>query len=330
MSTKKLDWTRLLIPIAIVFAIVCVLLAKTFTWSEEPVIVELKWLHQTQFAGYYVAEKEGYYNKAGLRVDIHQKNPEINNIESVVEGESQFAVISANELLKAIDEKQPIIAIAALYQKSPSVIVSLKEKNIKTPEDFKDKKLGIVSDTLENRLIYTSLAKTIPSNNFSFISTGFSQIKFLESGQADAVSLYRISELQKLKLNIDKYNIIYPENYGRKLYDDILITNTNFLKDNPKTVEKFVKATLKGWQEAINNPEKATQISLNYMPKKNQNHDYQKNMLVESIELMKTNDKLKIGSMSEQSWQEQITYLKNAGLISQLNPKDVFTNEFVK
>ncbi len=332
MDIPKFDLSKHIIPLAIIFVIACFYLVNFFNPKPVRVNLELKWLHQAQFAGYYVADNNNFYANVGLDVDIHQKNSEINNIDEVSEGKSEFAIVSGSDFLKAVYDGRPIIAVAALFQYSPAAIASLKESNIKEPKDFNGKNLGLVSDTQENELLYKSLLKNtnINKDNLTFTSTGFKQVEYLLDKKVDTVALYRISGLNDLDARTKSYNVILPEDYGYKLYDDILITNKNFLDKNEHIVKKFVSASMKGWKEAIKNPEKTTEITLKYINQKKTNSDQQKKMLLQSIPLIKPKNVTIIGSMNDSQWQKQIDLLKEVDLIGYIDPKNIYTNKYLE
>ena len=114
MKLKKYEPINYLIPLSVVFVMAYILISTQLFKESTVINIGLKWLHQSQFAGYYVAEKEGYYKQNNIQVNFYQRNPEENNVDQVVSGKLHFAIVSSGELLKAIDSNKPVIAILAL------------------------------------------------------------------------------------------------------------------------------------------------------------------------------------------------------------------------
>ena len=180
--------------------------------------------------------------------------------------------------------------------------------------------------------MYTALAKDsgIDPKTLRFTSTGFNQIEFLLTKKVDAVSLYRTSGLPELLKQPQEYNIIYPENFGYNSYDDILITNTNFLENNKEIVKKFVKASASGWDTTIKHPEIGISSTLSYMDSNTGHKETQQNVLKQSIPLIKESPEAIIGKMSDIRWQEQANLLSNEGIIKKQDISNVFTNKYLE
>ena len=100
--------------------------------ENDKVTLQLKWFHQFQFAGYYAAKEKGFYNDLGLDVDIKEKELSINNIEQVINGDSEYGIAdSVLVLYRAKNES--VIIVSPIFQHSPSVLISLKKAVLKVP-----------------------------------------------------------------------------------------------------------------------------------------------------------------------------------------------------
>ncbi|NOR57810.1 MAG: diguanylate cyclase [Sulfurimonas sp.] len=217
--------------------------------ANEKVVLQLKWLHQFQFAGYYAAKEKGFYDELGLDVEIRERDRTKNNIEQVINGEAEYGV-SDSVLLLYKAKKEPITIVTPIFQHSPGVILTLKSSGIDSPYKLNNKKLmfykkdtdgfGILS-MLENIGATPNLARFKDKENYTS----------LINHKVDAYAGYLTNEPFYFKEKGIDINIIRPANYGLDLYGDMLFTNMQEAKKHPKRVEKFKKATIKGWYYAL-------------------------------------------------------------------------------
>ena len=102
------------------------LLLFTHSFSQEKITLQLKWLHQFQFAGYYAAKEKGFYDEVGLDVEIKQRDLKYNNIDEVINGNAQYGVADSILILYRL-KQQPVVIVSPIFQHSPSVFISLKK-----------------------------------------------------------------------------------------------------------------------------------------------------------------------------------------------------------
>ncbi|MFK5926371.1 MAG: ABC transporter substrate-binding protein, partial [Desulfuromusa sp.] len=108
--------------------------------AAEKVVLQLSWHHQFQFAGYYMAQVQGYYRDAGLNVEILDVTNGENPVTEVISGRADFG-ISGTGLLVERSLGKPVVAIAAIFQHSPTVFLTLKQSDINKPADLSGKKV---------------------------------------------------------------------------------------------------------------------------------------------------------------------------------------------
>jgi polar amino acid transport system substrate-binding protein len=217
--------------------------------ANEKVVLQLKWLHQFQFAGYYAAKEKGFYDELGLDVEIRERDRTKNNIEQVINGEAEYGIADSVLLLYKA-KKQPITIVTPIFQHSASVILTLKSSGIDSPYKLNNKNLmfykkdtdgfGILS-MLENISVVPILDRVKERKDYTS----------LINNEFDAYSGYLTNEPFYFKERGIDINIINPANYGLDLYGDMLFTNMKEAKEHPKRVEKFKKATIKGWYYAL-------------------------------------------------------------------------------
>lgn len=227
-------------------------------FANEKVSLQLKWLHQFQFAGYYMAKEKGFYDEVGLDVEIKQRDLTKNNIEQVINKESQYGIADSILLLYKA-KKEPIVIVSPIFQHSAGVILTLKDSNIKGPYDLDNKKLTFYKKDTDG---FAILALLKSANVDPLINRKKERLSYLDlvNRKVDAYSAYITNEAFYLKqLGVD-FNIINPSNYGFDFYGDMIFTNKEEAQNNPTRVENFKKASLKGWEYALNNKEETIQL----------------------------------------------------------------------
>src|SRR6202048_1752541 len=128
-------------------------------WAEEAVTVRLKWFHQAQFAGFYVAKEHDFYKSAGLNVDIQPGGPDFPAIQMVTGGNEQFGVTGADQGLIPRSKGFPVVALAVIFRRNPFVLFSLAKSGIKTPADYVGKNIGVKIGGNEELIYRAVLAK---------------------------------------------------------------------------------------------------------------------------------------------------------------------------
>ncbi len=225
--------------------------------KQQTVSLQLLWKHQFQFAGYYIAQEKGFYTEENLDVDIREYQHGIDIVESVVNDETTFAVGRSSIIVRKA-HGAPISALFATFQKSPLML--LTRGDIKKPEDLKGKRLMLTSDALDVVEIQAMLIKAgVTSDDYVQQSHSF-QISDLISKKTDVMGAYISNEpYQMLSKNLP-FATIHPADYGFDMYNDILFTHSNTVKEKPLLTEKFFRSSIKGWQYAFENIEETAQI----------------------------------------------------------------------
>ena len=209
-----------------------------------------------------MAKEKGFYKDAGLDVEIREFNNEVNVIDDVVKGKSVFGVGYSSLIYEKANTKE-IVLLSAMAQSSPNVLVSLQSSNIKSIKDFKNKKVALSSSSLHNASFISMLqSKNISFKDMKIIEPTFDVAELL-SGKVDLAFYYVSNELFYLEKKGVKYTVWNPKDYGFDFYSDILFTSSSELNTNPKVVENFTKASLKGWEYAYSHINETVEIILN-------------------------------------------------------------------
>lgn len=273
--------------------------------GKEPVLgevdVQLKWVHQAQFAGFYAADKEGLYAEENLEVSLipgglHLTPAEI--IEDLVEGETDFAIVGGDQHLAARFRGEPVVAIAVIFQKNPYVYASLPGSGIQRPRDLVGKKVMVPSDA---EVIHQALLRKLGLDPESVDRVSYQRdVAPLLSGEIDAQLVYRTGLGLAFDETEEALNWIWVEDYGIQFYADTLVTSEALIERNPELVEGFLRATIKGWRYVIENPERGVELTLQYDP--DLTYERQARMVEAQTPLIHTGD-VKIGWMERKVWE---------------------------
>ena len=223
------------------------------------VTIQLSWFDQFQFAGYYMAKEQGFYKDAGLDVQILPFSLGMNIPKMVNDGDVDFAIGRENLILEKA--KYPkIIALAAIFQATPLVLLTTKDSGIDSFNKFENKKLMRTKDDGSEVSIKAMLASSkIDVKSITQVEHSHNIYDLIEK-RVDIISAYTSKAPYILQKEQIKYNIFYPKDYGFDMYSDFLITNIDKYNNDYNIVEKFKKASLKGWEYAYNNIEKSVDI----------------------------------------------------------------------
>lgn len=264
------------------------------------VAVKLKWVHQAQFAGNYVAKEKGFYEDEGLNVTLQPFSFDDPTIDAVANGEATFGITGADELVLARSKGIPIKAFALIYQINPVCAYSLKENNITKPQDFMGKTVGLEQGTNVDTLYYVMMSRLdIDRSNINEIPIGYDATELLE-GKTDVSTGYIINEPQQVIEAGKEVDTILMADYGANMYADVLFATEETINNRPEEVQKFLNATVKGWQYAMENVDEAVDITILYTTDRTKNHE--KYMLEKSIPLINKGD-APIGWMTKEGWE---------------------------
>jgi NitT/TauT family transport system substrate-binding protein len=256
--------------------------------ESNKVSVRLKWAYQAQFAGYLVAEKQGFYKEEGLDVAILPAGPDIKSFMTVANGTDQFGVAMPNQIISARSNGVPLTIIAQIMQDSPYRYVLKKENRIDSLQQLRGKKIGLWLKADEAEFLAMLKKANMSLKDVQVIPQEYTVAPFLENKYVlSAVTVYNeINQIRSNGYEGDKLQVLSPKDFGTAFLGDMLFCKQEYLDKNPETVRKFLAATLKGWQYTVQNPDKALKIVLTY--NKELNLEQQKKQLEAVIQLIKS------------------------------------------
>ena len=235
--------------------------ASTGKASKTNVTLQLKWVTQAQFAGYYAAKAKGYYDKAGLNVKIKVGGPDIIPEQVVAGGGAQFGLDWLPSLLSARDKGTKLVNIAQVFGRSGMTQLTWKDSGIKTIAQMKDKKVANWLGGNEFELFAAlTRAGMDPSKNkgVTIVKQPFDMNLFMNR-QVDSASAMTYNELAQVletknpktgKLTkLSELNVIKMQNVGTGMLEDGIFTTDKWIGNtaNQATAKKFLAASFKGW-----------------------------------------------------------------------------------
>lgn len=233
-----------------------VLAMPATAWARENVVLQLKWHHAFQFAGYYAALERGYYREAGLDVDIRSGAPGIDVVERVLSGEADFGV-GTSSLLLARAAGKPVVALAVIFQHSPLAIAVPVRGALQSVHDLVGKRVMI--EPQSDELFAYLLRESIATDMINLVPHSF-DIDDLIQGRVDAASVYVTNEPYFLDKAGLSYQILTPRSAGIDFYGDNLFVGEALLRQDPERVAAFRAASLRGWAYALKHPDEVIRL----------------------------------------------------------------------
>lgn len=261
--------------------------------------LQLRWLHQFQFAGYYMALEKGYYRDAGLDVEILEGGPQaLKPVDAILSGRSDFAISNSGVVIERMAGK-PVVALAAIMQTSPIVWIVRADSGIRTPADLAGKRLMQMPAPESAELLITLRREGIDMGQLNIQPTSFDPQDLID-GRTDAYDGYISNETYWLAQRGVDYRLINPREYGVNFYNDVLVTREQLLRDQPQRVGAFVQASLKGWQYALEHQEESIQlIHRRYAPGKSLEH---LRFEADALRKLIMSDLVQLGHMNPGRW----------------------------
>jgi NitT/TauT family transport system substrate-binding protein len=299
--------------------------------SPDEVRLQLKWLHQAQFAGFYMAQEKGYYNQEKIRVTFLEGGQDVDIAGRVASGQADFGVLTPEFIFAARSRGEQLTAIASIYRRSAVVFAAMTDSHIVRPSDFIGKTVAVTGSggAAEFEIQFRAMMKKL--------GLDLSKVKILPydpsytgfySGHEEVTSCYSTSGLIKMRQKGLKLNLMWPSDYGIHFYSDTLATTDKLISEKPGLISRFLRASLRGWQDAIEDYRQAVTVTLKYAEVKDP--DLQTTMMEAMLPLVHTGED-RIGWMKAEVWQGMYQILLEQRLLAR--PFDVnqaYTLRFLK
>ena len=223
--------------------------------ANQKVRLQLKWKHQFQFAGYYMALENGHFEQAGFDVEVLERDLTTSPVDDVLAGRAEFGVADSSIVLQRLRGK-PVVIASTIFQSSPLILMSLKKSNINSPYDLNDKRI-MFQRSVDDAAIQAMLQMfEVTPDRYTFIQHNFDNWALIKD-HTDAMSAYLTNQPHLYADQDYDVTILNPSNYGIDFYGDLLFTTEKLASSNPELVRRFVNAVHQGWYDALKDPERA-------------------------------------------------------------------------
>lgn len=292
----------------------------------DEIDVQLKWVHQAQFAGFYMAQEKGYYAEENLNVTLHEGGPEVDLFQRIISGAVDFAVVSPEDLLVKLGQGEPLTAIAVIYRQNPMAFVAMEGSGISRPADILGQTVAVAPDGIvQFRALMNRL--DLDLDQIEFAEYDYAYGAFI-AGEVDVTEAYATGGIIRLRDQGHALNVIWPDDYGVHFYADTLVARDDFLAENPQLTIRFLRATLRGWQEALGNTLDAVEMTMKYTQESDP--DVQRQMLEASIPLVHTGRNYP-GWMEKSTWQSMYEVLHEEGMLdAPFSVGEIYTMQFIE
>jgi NitT/TauT family transport system substrate-binding protein len=307
--------------------------------AADQITLQLKWVTQAQFAGYFVAKDKGFYDEVGLDVTIKPGGPDINPSQVIAGGGADVVVDWMPSALATREKGVPLVNIAQVFQKSGMMLTCRNDSGVTSPDKFADKTLGVWFGGNEypflNWMNKLGLKTDGSAGGVKVLKQGFNVDPLLQK-QADCISTMTYNEYWQVidaGMKPDQLTTFKYEDQGVATLEDGLYTLEATLQDPAKVelLAKFVKASMKGWDYAVANPDEAAMITLENDETGAQTEKHQKRMMGEIAKLVGSNPK-GTGYLDEAAYNRTVDTLMGGGSdpVISAKPEGAFTHEVIE
>jgi len=323
--TKTIAWTVALLLLSVGLLAACI--PQGAKSSRDDINVQLKWLHQAEFAGFYVAQEKGYYAGENIRATLLPGGLGVDSLARVISGKADFGVATPEEILVWRSRGEPVVAIATIYRYNPLVFIAMEDSGIKQPSDFIGQTAAVGASDGELQFLAMMKKLGLDTSGVNIVSFDLHYAEFY-GGVADITYAYSTVDLITMREQGHMLNLIWPDDYGIHMYADTLFTTERIIAENPDLVTRFLRATLRGWHQAVEYPETAAAITKKYALAAY--GEFQNEMMKSSVPFIHTGED-HIGWMKAEAWEQMHRLLLEQGLLAQpVDLQGVYTMEFLE
>src|SRR6185437_510820 len=302
--------------LASILALGALLAGTAGAYAADTLTLQLKWVTQAQFAGYYVAKAKGYYKDANLDVTINPSGTDVTAVQALAAGGADVIVDWLADALASREKGVKLVNIAQPYKSSGLWLTCRKDMGVNSTDDFKGKTLGVWFGGNEYPF-YAWMAKlNLPTNGgadgVTVLKQGFDVNPLLQK-QAACVSTMSYNEYGQVLdggLKADDLKVFNYRDEGVGMLEDGLYVMEDKLKD-PAFEDKlvrFVKASMEGWHYAVAHPDEAAQIVVDVDDSGAATIAHQKYMMGEVAKLVDPGN----GALDETAYKESVATLLSA------------------
>jgi NitT/TauT family transport system substrate-binding protein len=333
--TPRLSMRNAAVALAVLAggALACAAQNAASAQGAEKVTVRFTWKLKGEYAPLYVALEKGYYKAEGLDVQLSEGNGAQNVLKALAAGNEKFGYGPAVASAQATSQGLPV-KVVALYQNSaPMGVIAYPDTPLKEPKDLEGKRLAIsVGETFGDMIRPFTRINNVDVSKIQLIQMDSSArtMQFL-TRKIDVMSVYLSNELPQIEKRAGvKFNVIKVTDFGLKVLGSSMYVSNAFAEQNPETVRKLLRATAKGYRDAMANPKEAAKMMAKHMAVPEQ-PDVLDKQVEATVVTTNAPEGKPIGWQAEADWQANLNLLKETGGITDIKPLNAyFTNEYLQ
>lgn len=296
------------------------------------VSVALDWYPWANHAGLYLADSKGYFKDEGLKVNMYTPSDPSTGLQLVASGKDTFTISYQTDLLLARGEGLGVTSVAAMVQRPLNTIMTLQASGIERPAQLKGKKIGIAGVASDEPLLATMLAADgLTPADVQTVNVGFDLMPALLGGTVDAVlGAYAVNEAFLAAQQGKPVNVMKIQDWGvPDYYELLLVASDQTVKDQPRVVEKFMRAMSKGYADAAKDQSAALDAIVKAAP--DTDRAVETESLKAIVPLWTDNDAVTYGTQTSERWTAYATWMRQNNILTKDVPVDqAFTNRFVE
>ncbi len=238
--------------------------------ASDKVVLMLNWYIYGEHAPFFLGKVKGIYAANGIDLEIQEGRGSAATTQAVAAKTANFGYVDVPTMMRAAIKGAPVISVGVLLQTSPMSVMGFAEKNIRKPADIKGKTVAITPADSMTQIWPLFLKKTgLTEADFKTVAgDGQTKLNAVINGQADLLLGYVMDQSMKIKdaTGKDVYPIKFAD-YGINMVSSGIIANTDYVKENPDIVKRFMKATTEAVEAAEKDPKAAVDAILSTNPK---------------------------------------------------------------
>jgi NitT/TauT family transport system substrate-binding protein len=304
---------------------------STHAQAPEKLTVRFTWKLKGEYAPLFVALDKGYYKSEGLDVDLAEGSGAQTVLKLLASGNEKFGYGPAVSAAQAVSQGLPVKVVALYQTKAPMGVIAFPDVPLKSPKDLEGKRLAIsVGETFGDMLGPFTRINNVDIDKIQRIQMDASArtAQFL-TRKIDVMSVYLSNEWPQVEKRAGvKFNMLRVSDFGLNLLGASIIVGNAFAEQNPDTVKKLLRATAKGYRDAIADPKDAAKTMAKYM-KVPEDPDVLERQVEATVVSTNTPQGKPVGWQEAADWQANLTLLKETGGIAEVKPLSAYyTNDF--
>jgi ABC-type nitrate/sulfonate/bicarbonate transport system substrate-binding protein len=296
-----------------------------------PVTMMLDWVPNTNHTGIFVALDKGWYEEEGLDVEVIQPAEGSTPVQVVAAGKADFAISYQEETTHARAEDVPVVSIAAVIQHNTSGFGAPEEENITRPKDFEGKRYGSWGSPIERAMLDALMScDDADVEEVEFVNVGWADFFVVTERDVDFAWIFYGWTGIEAELRGEPIDIVMLRDWSQCVpdyYTPIIVTGEQQIAEQPEIVERFMRATARGYELAIESPKEAAEILIEYAPESDPEL-IRRSQAWLSKEYQA--DAPRWGEQDVEVWRRYATWLYEQDLLTRnIEAPDAFTNEFL-